>query len=344
MNKTVKYATNGALILGIGNAILNAFNQLNNQDETNSFNWSELLKAFGKGALLGGAGGLAIGAIKDNDMTNILMATGGAAGFVKEVLNNYTDCDLSLPKKAERIQKKLHNAFKENLSEYPSINGSLVKGTAIQNSDIDIHLKFNRNTDSIENIRNNVEDYLNENFYDRNLIKVRSQNHSIGLVFDLKGEEKRIDIVPMREIENGKGDTYLFSTNSNSIKKTNAQKQISNLKFTDKQKQIVKLLKGWKNNNNLHLPSILIEHIVKRVFAENILPRRIEKALFFVIEFIANNITRIRIVDHANTNNIISDSLSNREKEDLQNFCFKMLDDINKDKRNILDYFSVELI
>ena len=117
MNKTIKYATNGALIFGIGNALLNSFKQLNNQEKTNSFNWSELLRAFGKGALLGGAGGLAIGAIKDNDMTNILMATGGTAGFVKEALNNYTDNDLSLPKKAEKIQKKLYDEFNDKLRE-----------------------------------------------------------------------------------------------------------------------------------------------------------------------------------------------------------------------------------
>ena len=340
MNKTIKYAKNGALIIGIGNAILNAYNQLNNQDENSQFDWEECLKSFGKGALIGGAGGLAIGAVKDNEMTKILMATGGTAGFIKEVLNNYTDNDLSLPKKAQKIQKKIHNEFKEYLSEYPSINGSVVKGTAIQNSDIDIQVKFNRNADSIENIRNNIEDYFNESFYDRNLKKVRSQNHSIGLVFDLKGEDKRIDIVPMREIENGKGDTYLYSTKNSSIKKTNTQKQISKLKFTEKQKHIIKLLKGWKIDNDLYFPSVLIEHLVKITFIGNSVPHDTDKALLFTIEFIANNITQIRIVDPANTNNIISDCLTNTEKEELQNFCFKMLNEIDKDKRNIIDYFS----
>ena len=340
MNKTIKYATNGAFIFGIGNAFLNAINQLNNQDETNPFNWSELLKAFCKGALIGGAGGLAIGAIKDKEMTNILMATGGTAGFVKEVLNNYTDNELSLPKKAQKIQKKLHNEFKEHLSEYPSINGSLVKGTSIKSSDIDIQLKFNKDADSIDNIRNKVEDYFKKSFYDRNLMKVRSQNHSIGLVFDIKGEVKRIDVVPMREIENGKGDTFLYSTKSNSIKKTNAQKQISKLKFTDKQKKIIKLLKGWKIDNGLNFSSVLIEHLVKRTFLNNSVPRGLDKALLFTIEFIANNITQIRIIDPANTNNIISDCLTYNKKKNLQSFCFKMLNEVEKDKRNIIDYFE----
>lgn len=341
MNKTKKYAIDGAIIIGIGNAILNAIEQINSDEENKPFNWSDLFIAFGKGVLLGGAGGLALGAMKDDEMTKTLMAVGGTTGFIKEALNNYTDDDVTLPQKAQRVQKKLHNEFSEYLSEYPSINGSIVKGTAIQNSDIDIQLKFNKSADKIENIRNIVEDYLNERFYDRNLVRVRSQNHSVGLVFNIKGEERRIDIVPMREIENGKGDTYLYSINDNSIRKTNAQKQNSKLKFTEKQTQIIKLLKGWKLDNNLRFPSVLIEHIVKKVFLENSVPLAIDKALLFVIEYIANNITKMRIVDPANTNNIISDCLTYSEKEELQNFCFKMLDEIEKDEKNIIDYFTL---
>lgn len=337
MNKTIKYAANGALIVGIGNAILNAINQV----ENNSFNWNEFFKAFRKGALVGGASGLVLGAIRDNEMTKILMATGGTAGFINKALYNYTDDDVTLPKKAQKIQKKLHREFKEYLSEYPSINGSFIKGTAIQNSDIDIQVKFNKKVGNIQDVRNKVEDFLTDSFYDHKLLNIRSQNHSVGLVFDIKGEKKRIDIVPMREIENGKGDTYLYSSKNNSIKKTNAKIQIGKLKFTEKQKQIIKLLKGWKLDNGLQFPSILIEHIVKKAFIGNSVPRRIDKGLLFIIEYIANNITYLRIVDPANSNNIISDSLSYNYKVEIQDFCFKMLSDIEHDQRNIVDYFGI---
>ncbi len=340
MNKTIKYGINGALIVGTGNAILNTINQINCQDESNTFNWNELFKAFCKGALVGGASGLTLGAIRDNDMNKILIATGGTAGFIKKALNNYSNNDLTLPKKAEIIKYKLYKKFREYLSEYPTINGSIIKGTSIHNSDIDIQLKFNKDSGKIDDMINIVENFLKSSFYDNKLQNVRRQNHSIGLIFNISGEEKRIDIVPMREIENGKGDTYLYSTESNSIKKTNSKIQNSKLKFTEKQKQIIKLLKGWKIDNGLQLPSILIEHIVKRAFAEHIVPRGIDNALLFVIDYLANKITYIRIVDPANTNNIISNSITYKEKEDLQDFCFRMLDEIKNDKRNIIDYFD----
>ncbi len=98
---------------------------------------------------------------------------------------------------------------------------------------------------------------------------------------------------------------------------------------------IILFLNSTKNGKHT-----TIEHIVKRTFFSNSVPRGIDKALLFTIEFIANNITQIRIIDPANTNNIISDCLTYSEKENLQNFCFDMLTQINKDKRNIIDYFE----
>ncbi|WP_348825512.1 hypothetical protein [Flavobacterium aestuarii] len=57
MNKALKYATNGALIFGIGNATINVFQQLNNRNSNQKFDWIKFLKAFGNGALVGGTKG-----------------------------------------------------------------------------------------------------------------------------------------------------------------------------------------------------------------------------------------------------------------------------------------------
>lgn len=340
MNKAIKYTINGALIFGTINALSSLVKQLNSNEEEKVIDWSKCFRGFGRGAFIGGAGGFVMGTIRDNNMTKMLITAGGTAGFIKKSLNIYSDTDTILPKKIKNIQYKINNEFGEYLSEYPSVNGSLKKGTAIHSSDVDIQVKFNRDTESIKNIRSEVESYLNKEFYDRNLIEVRSQNHSVGLIYDIKGTKKRIDIVPMREVENGKGDAYIYSTKNNSIKKTNAKKQLGKLKLTEKQKQIIRLLKGWKIDNNLKFPSIFIEHVVNRAFKENYIPRTIDKALLFVIEYISNNITHIKIIDPANTNNIISETLSYSDKVYLRDFCYEMINDVNKDKRNIIDYFK----
>lgn len=342
MNKAIKYAANGALIFGVLNGLINAFRQLNNDDEDKSFDWMECLKAAGKGAALGGFGGLAVGSVKDDEMTDLLNIAGGTSGFLKKALDNYMDDDnMSLHTKAQEIQLLINSEFGALLSEYPSLNGSIVKGTDIYSSDIDIHVRFNKKSGRIEDMINIVETFFRERFEDKQLSKIRRQNHSIGLFFETNGKEERIDIVPMREIDNGRGDTYIYSTKSNGIRKTNAQKQIGALELTNKQKQIIKLLKGWKIDNGLRLPSILIEYIVKKAFSQKAVPRGLDKTLLFVVEFIANNITSMRIVDPANSNNVISDSLSYDEKAGIQSFCREMLADVSKDARNILDYFDV---
>lgn len=336
MNKSAKYAINGALLGAIVNSALNALRQ-NNNSENSEFDWESFFGAMLKGGAIGGVGGFVIGAIRDNEMSKTLLATGGTIGFINSILENYSDAEDWLPKKAHRIQQILYKEYEKCLSEYPSISGSQIRGTAIQNSDIDIQIRFNKKAGGIREIRETLEGFLKTKYEDDESVNVRSQEHSIGLLF----EKGRIDIVPMREIENGQGDTYIYSQKNDSIKKTNAYKQFTHLTLTDKQKQIIRLLKGWKSNNDLRLPSTIIEHIIQRMFKDESVPRGLDKALLFSIEYLGNNIKSIRIVDPANTNNIISDSITENEKSTIQNFCNMMLNEIGYDERNILDFFHL---
>ena len=56
MNRKTQYAINGAIGGTLISALVNAFKQLNRIEENPQlkFDWSELLKAGGKGALMGG--------------------------------------------------------------------------------------------------------------------------------------------------------------------------------------------------------------------------------------------------------------------------------------------------
>ena len=343
MNKKTKYTINGAVIGGLS---FGAYYALKQWDSNEEFNWLEFFKSLFKGALIGGSAGFGIGYLRDKQMTMALLYAGGIAGYLNEVLANNEFEDDILLRKSKWIQKALYDEFNSCLSEYPSLNGSVVKGTSISGSDIDIHVKFNRHSDTIPNLYDKVFTFFNEGFNDTKIDKVRMQTHSVGLFFKYEDELKRIDIIPSREIENEQGDTYLhvnsnYLFNKSTIKKTNAFKQKSVLRFSEKQKKIVKLLKTLKLENSLNIKSIFLEFIVKRAFAETRMPIDIDKCFLKVIEFLGENITTIVIIDPANTNNIISDSLTFYEKEIIQVFCFKMLDDISKNERTIIDYISL---
>ena len=67
--KLIKYSKNGVVIFGLTNAFINAIQQINSIKENpeQKFDWSGLLKAGGKGALLGGVGGAFVGGIVDSN-------------------------------------------------------------------------------------------------------------------------------------------------------------------------------------------------------------------------------------------------------------------------------------
>lgn len=111
------------------------------------------------------------------------------------------------------------------------------------------------------------------------------------------------------------------------------------LKLNYREQRIVRLLKIWKVENNLKIKSIFLEWLAKKSFESKPITNKIEKDLTNVIYFIARNIEFIRIVDTANSNNVISNTLTFEEKSNISRFCFKMLNDMRTDKRNTIDYF-----
>lgn len=191
-----------------------------------------------------------------------------------------------------------------------------------------------------------VDDFCNQEYTDNSLTAVRTQKHSLGLSFKVANKERRIDVVPLRQVNNGTGDNYLFVGNSSlfgspTYKKTNPKKQLAALNFTLKQKRIIKLLKAWKIENSISIKSMHLEYLVHKAFKSRKMPADIDKCLLEVIRFIGNNITTLRFVDPGNSNNIISNTLTGRQKINIRDYCFEMIDNIRKDEMNIMDYFII---
>jgi hypothetical protein len=150
--------------------------------------------------------------------------------------------------------------------------------------------------------------------------------------------------VPARASMNTQQDDYIYVNNTSlfgqpTFKKINSKKQLKVFDFNSQEKKIVKLLKVLKKENNLNIKSIYLELFVKKAFENNRMPINTELCLLKVLRYIAENIQFLRIVDPANTNNIISDTLTYNEKELIGDFCFNMIVNIKKSKSNIIDYF-----
>jgi SUMO ligase MMS21 Smc5/6 complex component len=96
--------------------------------------------------------------------------------------------------------------------------------------------------------------------------------------------------------------------NNSTIKKTDISVLV-NLRLSQAQREIVILLKKWKNDNELPLSSHLIEHLVMRSYSENRgkIPKGLTAKILMVIKFIRENLTCLRITGSENSNNILTD-------------------------------------
>ena len=348
INKAKRYAGNGALIFGIGNGLINLLKQHNNRTEAKVIDWWQCFIASLKGAAVGGAGGFIIGAVKDHRMSRILNETGGTVPkYLNHTLKHCYDAkDNTVRTKAEHIRRKLYQEYKYDLIGYPNFNGSSVKGTSIQGSDIDIQLRFKKQGQTIGQNFNDVLNFLEEKLHDPELDSIRTQRHSVGIAFGINDEKHRIDVVPSRHSMNKNNDDYIYVNNTSifgepTYKKINANKQLKVFNFSNQEKMVIKLLKVLKKENDLNIKSIYIELLVKKAFEHRPMPSNIELCLHKVLKYIADNIQRLRIIDPANTNNVISDTLTYEEKELISDYFSSMIDDLKKDKRNIIDYVTV---
>jgi hypothetical protein len=77
-------------------------------------------------------------------------------------------------------------------------------------------------------------------------------------------------------------------------------------------------VKLWRNQKNLDFPSFYLELSAIRALAGKSLPT-LEQRVQAVFEYLRDSFTDARVVDPANTNNVISDDLTATEKQKISN-------------------------
>lgn len=185
-------------------------------------------------------------------------------------------------------------------------SGSYAKGTALDSSsDLDLFVSLKSSTeDSLFEIYKTLANSLKAAGYN-----TREQNVSVRV--SKFGYD--IDVVPAK---NNKGNTNmhkLYNKRKDSWIQTDVKKHINIVSKSNRIEEI-SALKIWRNINGLKLPSIMLEIMtVKALKGKKI--GDIENNIFYMLNFIKNNIEAITVVDPANTNNIISDNMYKYEKE-----------------------------
>ena len=184
--------------------------------------------------------------------------------------------------------------------------GSYAKGTGVRGStDIDIFISLSPNlTTNLAAIYNGLFDFALRQGWNP-----RRQNVSIGIQY----LAQKIDLVPGQVQAGYQNYHSLYRSKVNSWTQTNVALQTKLVRESGRINEI-RAIKIWRNLRNLDFPSFFLELAViqalhgryRNTLADNIVE---------VIRFISAYLITIRIVDPANTNNIISDDLTVAEKQ-----------------------------
>jgi len=350
MNKTTKYAANGAILIGILNAIVNAFKQLNRmeQDPSLKFDWSKLLLAAGKGAMVGAAGGAVVGAIVDYRNSKIRpVDTDKQMTTLTErmKLDKREPAYLKLDAKAVQLANLLSKEYGDLIQSMPRL-GSTEAGTALKERfDIDFSINFRPSSfSSTEEMFHSVLSFLEKQVGRASIIKVRDQRKSVGVFVSLDGMEHRIDIVPCKLTKGSNGSGYLY-VNPKSLfeaptyTKTNIR-ILNRSRLSPTQQRIAIALKKWKEMNDLPISSHLLQLLILDAYRySSSIPKGLTAKVIMVLNHIGSDLNVAVIRGKENSNNVIT-NIPESDKESIMKAARTIVEDYKYQPNSIISMIS----
>src|SRR5690606_7362409 len=125
-------------------------------------------------------------------------------------------------------------------------------------------------------------------------------------------------ITPARKHSGNTNDHWLYVSKIDSWRKTNIQKHITDISGCGRLNEI-KLLKIWRELNQLDFPSIYLEYLTINILCgKSKDPSKLADNFLFILQELSkdtSNPLNSRIVDPTNTTNILSELLNATEKK-----------------------------
>ncbi len=287
-------------------------------------------------------------------------------------ISKHQNIDKFVAKKND-VKIALNQKFSKEKASNSIDSGSYAKNTAINKKfDIDCCIPFLKkepNTaqngfEKLEDMFEAVFDYFKNEYEDDDLVEVRKQRVSIGLLFNIDGEEFNMDVVPGRErpsnsVYNDANTDLSLYINNRSTKeeekgstkvKTNIKKHVGLLQGEERkhERKVAKLLKVWKTERKAQkggklIKSFMMELYTKESFDNNSdnIPFGLWEKVKMVMNHIIDNIETNNLVDPANSSNIISDAMSNSAKSSTKTDMKKAIKEIDEDSDKIKEYFPI---
>jgi hypothetical protein len=192
------------------------------------------------------------------------------------------------------------------LSVDPS--GSFTKGTANRSgTDIDLFISLSEETsETLQQIYEVLFNRLTAVGY-----APKRQNVSLNI----KVGSCDVDLVPAKRQNAWSNDHSLYRRRADTWTKTNVQTHIATVR-AGARLQETRLIKLWRGQKNLDFPSFYIELAVIEAL-RNTTYATLSERVAACLMYLRDSFPNARFVDPANTNNVISDDLTEAEKQKI---------------------------
>lgn len=238
---------------------------------------------------------------------------------LREILN---DQDLNdnqidnLRMQRDIIERQLRNGIKGTPKAY--YGGSYAKNTMIRASyDLDIVLYWPSDSPfSLESLYRAAEGVLDSNW--RTVVKKK-----VGLELPFEGDF-HIDVIPGKFSSKDQNYAYLYNSKTGGRFQTSIYVQVDYVKKSRRQ-DIIRLMKLWKKRKNVPIKTFILEICVIEG-CKGYDRSKLESQLLATFRYLRDNIQNTRMVDPANTNNVISNDLSKETKNRIRNLAIQAID------------------
>jgi hypothetical protein len=134
-----------------------------------------------------------------------------------------------------------------------------------------------------------------------------------------------IDVVPGRAIDNSFKYANLYRSDKDSSLQTSIKVHIDTVRNSGRS-DIIRLMKLWRKRKNVPFKKSLALELITIDGCAGKATNNLEGQLLAALRHVKDNIMNIRLVDPANTNNILSDEISIIDKLLIQNAAKAAID------------------
>jgi hypothetical protein len=249
--------------------------------------------------------------------------------YLRQVLKsqNLTDEE---EKELTRCREDVEQCLKAKFGNRVSLRyaGSKAKGTVIRESyDLDVVCVFPEGeTESLADLYKDTSECLAE----KHMVQEKTSAIRVLSVGD-NGKAPRdfhIDVVPVRLFDDKTDDAFIYLSSANQHRmKTNIPLHVNYVRDSGLQ-NVIRLAKLWKVRRGLSIRTFVLE-----VLAVQCLEKPSESLESDMIHFLSvcrDGLRSMRLLDPANTNNVISDLMSDADRSAIADCAAQNLEILNR--------------